>query len=178
MRTKKGYLFRSYTIKGFSYYHLCLADFNSIRSGKVGDKKKKSKGRLQIYSDWRSSELESWKAGCGLTRSEASCIRKAFCLSLIVIWKGKGEEVKEQAFVGKVWPFCNNCFGNWGLAFWISYVGQNPILISGLAVVCLHIQSLTLDKMSTGVKVDRKDKSGNVKICSPVTVCRIILLLH
>lgn len=49
-------------------------------------------------------------------------------------------------------------------------MGQTSILLSGLAVVCLHIQSLTLDKMSTGGNVDREDKSGNVKIYSHVIV--------
>lgn len=97
MRTKKGYLFRSYNIKGFSHYHLCLADFNAIRSGKVEDERKKEDFKYtQIEGHW------NWKGGCGLTRSEASYIRKAFWLSLMVIWKGKGEEVKEHAFVDKV----------------------------------------------------------------------------
>lgn len=77
---------------------MCLADFNAIESGKVGGKEKKKE-------DFRNTQIEghwNWKAGCGLTRSGASNIRKAFWVSLMVIWKGKGEEVKEHAFVDKV----------------------------------------------------------------------------
>lgn len=64
-----------------------------------------SRGQTKAKEDFRYTQIEghwNWKAGCGLIRSEASYIRKAFWLSLIVIWKGKGEEVKEQAFVDKV----------------------------------------------------------------------------